>query len=79
MMHKMGFPVVWVNLVMKCISFVSYSILIKDDPYEHITPVKGLCQGDLLSPYLFLICAKGFSTLLRKAEDKGEIHGIGIY
>jgi hypothetical protein len=31
-----------------------------------------------LSPYLFLLCAKGFSALLNRAEISGELEGIQI-
>ena len=39
---------------------------------------KGLRQGNLLSPYLFLLCAEGFTSLLQKAEMESNIHGVSI-
>jgi len=45
---------------------------------EEIIPERGLRQGDPLLPYFFLLCAKGFSALLKKAENEGEIGGVKI-
>ena len=63
-MRKMGFDWRWVNLIMECISTVSYSILINGEPSPIIHPSRGLRQGDPLSPYLFLICSEGLHSLL---------------
>ena len=38
----------------------------------------GLCQGDPLSPYLFLMCATGLQSLLHMAEMEGHIQGMAI-
>jgi hypothetical protein len=39
---------------------------------------RGLRQGDHLSPYLFLIYAEGFSSLLHQAEANNSIQGIKV-
>lgn len=36
-------------------------------------------QKDLLSSYLFLICAEGFSDMFRKAEVRDDLHNVKIY
>jgi len=65
-MEKLGFSSKWVNLVMRCITSVSYSVLINGVTCGNITPTRGLQQGDPLSPTLFLICIEGLSALIHE-------------
>ena len=71
----MGFQVTWVNIMMRYVKSVSYSIKINGRPQGHITPTHGLRQRDPVSPYLFLICAKILSALLKKNVDDGLMKG----
>jgi len=61
---------------MRCISSVKYVIHINGVPHGHIAPTRGLRQGDLLSPYLFLFCAEGLSAFINKASINGELTGV---
>ena len=74
----MGFHEKWIALVMMCVSTVAYSVLINGMPKGSITPTRGLRQGDPISPYLFLLCEMGLSTLLRKREMEGLLHGVAV-
>jgi hypothetical protein len=42
------------------------------------TPTKVLRQGDPLSPYLFLLCSEGLSSLLLYEEEVDGIDGIRV-
>jgi hypothetical protein len=75
-MHKLGFDSRWVDVVMKCVSSVKYSLLINGNPVGVFYPSRGLRQGDPISPYLFLLCAECFSGLLSNAEKRGHISGV---
>ncbi len=77
-MQQMGFHPKWVTLMTECISTVSYSILINGAPHSFIKPSRGLRQGDPLSPYLFLLCAEGFHSLIHKAQLTGDLKGVSI-
>ena len=77
-MRKMGFSEQWIQLVMKCVRIVTYTILINGQPHRHIPSSRGIRQGDPLSPYLFLLCAEGLSHLLHRAEQERHITGLAI-
>ena len=77
-MLKMGFPEKWVDLIMLCVSTVQYKVLRNGKEVGPIIPSRGLHQGDLLSPYLFILCAEGLSSLIRVNEKAGLIHGVKV-
>ena len=76
--EKMGFAKKWVDLIMLCISSLSYSIIINGEACGNVIPSRGIRQGDPLSPYLFLLCAEGCSTLTHKAARDNQIRGMSI-
>ncbi|KAA3468935.1 reverse transcriptase [Gossypium australe] len=78
MMKALGFHEDWIVLVLRCISSISYSVSLNGEESESIWPSRGLRQGDPLSPYLFLICAEGFSVLLEEAQRRGSMKGAPI-
>ena len=75
-MLRIGFPEQWVNLAMLTVRTASYSIIINGEPCGYVSPSRGTKQGDPLSPYLFLFCAEGFSSLLRKATETHHLKGL---
>ena len=78
MMRKLGFHDKWIHLIMKCVTTVSYRINFNGEYTDQIFPQRGLRQGNPLSPYLFILCAKGLSAMLQSAENAGKIEGIKI-
>ena len=77
-MVRLGFPKIWVDRVICCVTTLSYSVLIKGKAHVNITSSRGLRQEDPLSPYLFLLCKEGFISLLQKSEFEGRIQGVSI-
>ena len=78
-MNRLGFDEKWRKLVMQCVTTVTYSVRINGKPKGHIILTRGIHQGDPLSPYLFLLCAKSLSSLIKKAMDDGVMEGLVIY
>ena len=78
MLKRLGFTDRWVELIMDCISTVTYSVQVRGVASGLIVPSRGLRQGDPLSPYLFLICAEGLSALLSNALRIKRISGISV-
>jgi hypothetical protein len=76
MMIKMGFSRNWVDMIMRCMSTVRFSVKLNGGLSEIFTPSRGLRQGDPLSPYLFLLCVEGFSTLLKQAQEDNLLKGV---
>ena len=58
MMVRLGFPEDWINRVMSCVTTSSFSVRINGKAYGNIIPSREPCQGDPLSPYLFLLCVE---------------------
>ena len=62
-MEKLGFKDRWINLMMICVKSVSYSILVNGEPKGLIYPTRGIQQGNLVSPFLFLLCSENASAI----------------
>ena len=65
-------------MIMQCISTVSYSIQINGVAYGCIKPTRGIRQSDPLSPYLFLLCAEGFSLMICQVAKRQMLNGVSI-
>lgn len=77
-MEKMGFNERWIHLVKNCVTSVSYNIIHGGYEMGPICPRLGIRQGDPLSPYLFIICAEGFSALIHDYEARKWITGVKV-
>lgn len=53
---------------MSCVESASIVALVNGWPLSLFTPTHSLRKGDSLSPFLFLFCTEGLSSLLRQAE-----------
>ena len=61
-----------VDLIMSCISSVSTSILFNRGNVDPIFPSRGIRQGNLLSPCLFILCMEVFGHIIEENAVKGD-------
>ncbi|GAA0139421.1 hypothetical protein LIER_35086 [Lithospermum erythrorhizon] len=60
------------------VSSVSYSFILNGAPKGFLRPSRGILQGDPLSPYLFLLCVEGLTSMLRMMEARRALTGLKI-
>ena len=64
MLLRLGFGLLFVRLLMKCVMSVRFTVRMNGELLPFFTPSRGLRQGCPTSPFLFLLCAEGLTSLL---------------
>eukprot|EP00253_Pinus_taeda_P003713 PITA_03713 len=74
-----GFDAAWIRWISSLISSTFFSILVNGIPSSTFHPSRGIRQGDPLSPFLFVIMAKGLGRSIKAAISAGNLKGISIH
>lgn len=74
----MGFGEKWCKWVDTCLMTAKVSVLVNGSPTQEFNMERGVKQGDLLSPFLFLIVADGFNVMIKEAIRIGVFKGINV-
>lgn len=74
-----GFNESLCGLVRSCMKSVYFSLLLNGYISKTFKLSRGLRQGDLLSPFLFILGSEALTRLFRKEEDSGSFHRIKIH
>lgn len=72
MLVSLGFHPDTMELILSCISFISASLLFNESRIGEIFPSRGLRQGDLISPYIFIICMEFLNNLINRKCEEGS-------
>eukprot|EP00253_Pinus_taeda_P033955 PITA_33955 len=78
LLTHLGFNYSFINWIMGCISNVSFAVLINGATTPFFKSQRGLRQGCLLSPLLFLLVTEGLSRLIHNARRSNKIKGIEV-
>ena len=70
-----GFPSIWIQWVMQCVTTTTFSILLNGNPFSFFKPKRELRQGDPLSPFLFILAAKFLARLIKRETVNNKIIG----
>lgn len=78
MFTKLEFNATWTERIMNCVETVSYRLKINGVRSDIIKPGRRIRQGDLVSPYLFLLCREWLSLALSRKQEENKIVGMKI-
>ena len=73
-----GFPSMWIQWVMQCVTTPSFFILINGSPYGFFRLERGICQGNPLSPFLFILAVEVLARLINREASQHKIKGFKL-
>ena len=77
-MGRLGFCEKWVQWIRAFLESATVSVLVNGSPTKEFKPTRGLGQGDLMAPFLFMIVAQGLAGLVKQAKRKNLLSGIKV-
>jgi hypothetical protein len=72
-LQNMGFDNKWKNWISLALSTSSSRILLNGAPGKSLKYERGLCQGDPISPMLFILAMDPLQRILQKASENGHL------
>jgi ribonuclease HI len=77
-MEALGFSRKWCDLVMQCVTSVTFAVRVNGVFSDFFQPTRGIRQGDPISPYLFLLCSEGLTCMLKNIGPLYAARGVRV-
>jgi hypothetical protein len=77
-LKHVGFPTAWLDWIATLLSTANTRMLLNGTPSHRICHARGLCQGDPLSPMLFLLVMEVLNSLIRRADEWNLLQCLGV-
>ena len=72
------FSTVWRKWIKECVTTATTSVLVNGSPIDEFSLGRGLRQGDLLSPFLFLLAAEGLNVMMKAMVESALFCGYSV-
>jgi hypothetical protein len=79
MLESFGFDKLWVNWVLNLTSSAFFSISVNGMPSQPFSSTRGIRQGDPLSPFLFVLMAKGLGRYIKATILEGSLKRLHLH
>jgi len=71
-LYDFGFPNATIKLIMHCVTSSTFYVLWNGNKLPPFKPTHGFRQGDMLSPYLFILCMEKLSFAINNVVLQGH-------